>query len=419
MPASPQRATPGKNGIIALIAIVLIAGASYSVFREIRQRGAAPAAATAEDALGKATDGAVREPSNPAAMRAFGEALLQNQRQDDALKAMRRSIALDPMQADSHAGLGSVLEAMGQFDQAAQEYLRAIILQRDNVPALLGAGRISLKNGLDYAEPAFRRATAAAPDNADAWIGLGQADVRSQQVTLRAEAITAFDRAIALKTTRTDYRDDYAQALVNDDQFDKAESLLRDSLRTNDGDPAPHFLLGHLLQMSDPTRDRLAEAEVQIRLSLNLAPHNGSAERELGNIQLQEGRIPDAVATLEAHTLDYPSDLAAFRILSKAYGRSGRFDMAAKAAAHAASLVVLNRKVSKLAGERATRFLEPAYHQELIALYTQTGQTREQGNERQILERLQHNGKQIADIYNAYHAIVKEAFPEVEAGPAG
>jgi len=415
--SSPSSGSSGKNKLIALIAVLLTLGAVYAVVAQYREHAAGTSSTTStasspEEALNKATDWASKEPGNPDAMRAFGMALLQNQRQADALSAMKRAVELDPDHAASHAGLGDALDANGETNQAALEYLKALNIDHDNAQALLGAGKVSQRNSLGYTRPAFLRATQVAPDNADAWIGLGQEDVKSTEIALRPEAVAAFDKAVALKTTRDDFYGDYEQALVNDDQFDRAEALIRGYLKSHDADPATHFLLGHLLQMYNPTPERLTEAESEIQRTLNIAPANESAQRELGNIQLQLGRATDAVTSLEVATREAPWDLAAFRILSKAYGRAGKFDRAAKAAARASTLTALNSKIFDLTARKKDGFTDPAYHRQLAAAYAATGQVDKATDESAMARNIAKNPKGIADFYKSYQSMIDGAFPK-------
>ncbi|MEX1107771.1 MAG: tetratricopeptide repeat protein [Dongiaceae bacterium] len=88
---------------------------------------------------------------------------------------LRRTIALDPGDAQAQQNLGAVLATAARLDEAIQHFEAASRLTPDDAGMLANYGRALRQLGRrGEAETAFRRITERQPGRADAWHGLGQ-----------------------------------------------------------------------------------------------------------------------------------------------------------------------------------------------------------------------------------------------------
>jgi len=350
---------------------------------------------------------AAEEPRDAQAQRLWGLALMTNRRLPEAGAVLANAAALAPRSPATHLAYAQALEAGGLTSKAGLEYIAALNLRPDWPPALLGLGRNSQAAGLKYARQAFTRATQFAPDSASAWIGLGRACLQHDEDI--ALAVRAFQAAARLAPARTDFLDDYAEALGKGGHSDEAEALLRRRLAEAPGDFVCRYRLGGLLMNSRPSPARLREAQAQTEESLRLSPHGAGAELQMGTILLNEGREGGALAALKASVADDPYQVQSRNLLAKVYGGLGQAALAQQASAQAARLFALQQRSNVLGNQRDRRFLEPGYHQELARLYRRTGELDKVAQEQALLDLLRRDPQVAARSYREYQASLARA----------
>ena len=339
------------------------------------------------------------EPGDAQAQRLWGLALLTNRRLPEAGAVLTNAAALAPRSPAAHLALARALEAGGLTSKAGLEYVTALDLRPEWPPALLGLGQNSQEAGLKYARQAFARTTQLAPDSASAWAGLGHAYLQHDADLRLAES--AFQAAARLAPERTDFDDDYAEVLRKNGRPTEAESLLRRRLVAAPDDAVAHYRLGGLL-MEMPTPARMAEAEAQTGEAARLLPHQAGAERQLGTILLDEGRLPAALRAAQASVADDPYEVETRHVLAQIYGRLGRPGEAQQVSARAAQLFSLQQRANIMENQRSQRFLEPAYHQDLMRVYQQTGQLGKAAQEQRMLSLLRRDPQGAARSYRNY-----------------
>jgi tetratricopeptide (TPR) repeat protein len=315
---------------------------------------------------------AMAEPENAEALRLWGLALLENRRGPEAVKVLAQAVMLDPQSADANLAYAQSLESAGADSPASYAYLRALALQPHSVEALLGLGRTSQLAGSKYARAAFLRSTQVAPNSADAWIGLGHSDIGADEYLV--ECLGAFQKAATLAPNRTDFYDDYAEALTRNSDAGQAEALLGKRLTTNPNDAEAHYLLAGAILQDESGKGDLDRAKAEAEAALRLAPKSAVCARQLGDILLRQGDTQGAIGTLKAALSDNPYQVQAMRLLARAYAQGGQPALARQTAARAEKLFAAQQQLDVLVKQSDRRFLEPAYHRQLIALYMMTGQ---------------------------------------------
>lgn len=352
-----------------------------------------------------------QRPDDAQAQRLWALALVRNRRLPEAADAFRRALALAPRSPRLRLDYAEALSNGGLPQKAGPEYIAALALRPDWLPALLGLGRNSLRLDLKSAQPAFRRATQIAPGSPEAWIGLGRAAL-SHRADIR-ESLQAFQTAAALAPQRTDFYTDYAEALRQDHRFDEAEALLRQRLRAAPDDALAHYRLGAILLENRSTAARLAEAEAETREALRLRPRAALAHVQLGKLLLGAGKTGEAADAFQAAIAADPHEITARRLLSQVYGRLGQPERAAQVAARATELFDAHQRINVLENAKEQQFLDPALREELVRLYRRTGEADKEAQEREMLRMLRQDPAGTARSYREYRASLRRVF-----GPA-
>ena len=142
---------------------------------------------------------------------------VQTEKLDEAIKSIRRAIAVCPNNAVYRNDLANVLKLTGQVDQAIEFYRRAIQLKPDLAEVHANLGLVlEVNRQLDEAIACFREAVRVKPAYADAHMFLGNALTAKEQF---ADASVCYREAIRLKP-------DFAEAHKNlGDCFKKAGRL--------------------------------------------------------------------------------------------------------------------------------------------------------------------------------------------------
>jgi type IV pilus biogenesis/stability protein PilW len=166
--------------------------------------------------------------------------------------------------ADIHYQLGAEALRAGRREEAAREFDEAVRLDGRHAPAHLGRGIVFQYFGrMPDAEREYRRAIELDPELSDAHNALGQL----LAVTGRAEeSLHEFDLALENMA----YREAYLA------RCNKGQALFR---------------LG-----------RRDEGLAELKTCLSLAPRYCRGHRELGRIQLEEGRLKEALDSFGRYT---------------------------------------------------------------------------------------------------------------------
>ena len=313
-------------------------------------------------------------PNNATAQRWWGEALYHNQALAQALQVLNYAVVLAPDSAPTRVLLAKTLAKAGQPAKAIEQYQICLKQHADDLPALLGLSEMELQQGqIGAPVRGYERATKLDPQSADAWVGLGRADMK--WTASGEDALAAFDHATRLAPQRTDFFDDYAEALRARYQFDDAESLLRRRLQAVSDDARAHYLLGSLLARNNPDAQRRKAAEVELRLVLKEVPGQPLAEVELAQLYLRQFQPQAALPLLRQVLAQDSLDLTAPRLLAEALRQMGKLDEARMASERADKITQL---VAQL---QVMRHLPPGLpanakkYRQLATLYASVGMT--------------------------------------------
>lgn len=251
-------------------------------------------------------------------------------RPTDAAAAWRASIAIDPVNAPAHHGLGLALAATGQFQAAEEELKRSAALAPTSPVPLHALARLQLRQGqvdagtqsLDAAlkiEPGF---VPALVDKGDVMLASGKSD----------EALAIYERAVAADT---------ASAVA---QF-KRGAALQVLGRTKDAtgaylaaleiDPQLAPALNNLAWLAIGSGDDLNLAAARAAKAVELVPDNAGFRDTLGWVYRAQRRWSEAETVLEKAASMPPRMASVQYHLAMVYLDQKKTDMARKALAEA------------------------------------------------------------------------------------
>jgi tetratricopeptide (TPR) repeat protein len=138
--------------------------------------------------------------------KVLGAMLNQTGRLSESLAACKKSVQLEPQDAEARSNLGSTLKELGRLDEAEANYTQAIVLKPDFAEAHYNLGVTLEELGrLDEAETIYTQAIVLKPDYAEAYVNLGAALLELGRLD---ESEASYKQAIKIKS-------DYADAFYN------------------------------------------------------------------------------------------------------------------------------------------------------------------------------------------------------------
>jgi choline-sulfatase len=275
------------------------------------------------------TDAPLPDPKDKIALySALKEALLEKQRgnRDGAIQLLRAAVAEDPHMVEGFSQLGSVLLDAGRFDEAAAAFRRALALDPEHRGATFNLALAYKSAGrTGDAETGFERARALDPrDGKPRW---QLADIWMQRREFD-RARTLLEESLGMRVDRPVFLLKLGECLIELDRLDDAERRVREALAIRPHQPRASYALGLILER----RGRTDEARRAYEAELAASPKTWSAAFNLGKLHLSAGRPADAARVLRHAVSVQPSFAANHLYLAKALLDAGEFPAAERAA---------------------------------------------------------------------------------------
>ena len=219
------------------------------------------------------------EPRHAGALHMLGVLRLGQERFDEAVGLLRRSIEAEPRFATAHYNLGCALQALGRPEEAEVAYGRALAVDGRHAASLANRSGVRLQLGrpLEAFEDA-RRAAELVP-SAASFCNAGLA-LKASGNAARAE--TMFHQALGLEPDHAESLHNLGNLLrVQRGRDEEARAILGALVRTRPRMIAPRIALSHMLR--EACEGEAAAAELQaardiapedplVRLALTTAP---------------------------------------------------------------------------------------------------------------------------------------------------
>jgi len=221
-----------------------------------------------------------------------------------------------------HQNLGHTYQLLGKVDEAVKAYRRAIALDPVNLKMIQRFAQLAGRDGLAEAIAMYKALLSRTADSPEAFFELGRLEMQRGQ---RASAIAAYRGAIALKADVFKYHFNLGGALFESGRLAEAASAYRVAIPLDPGEAQGHFALAVVLQEMGEIgaasegygkalaikpdfahalnnlgallmdRGELKQGEGFVRRSLELDPKNISALCNLANILVKRGKARPAL----------------------------------------------------------------------------------------------------------------------------
>lgn len=241
---------------------------------------------------------------------------------EDAVRAYREALGVEPDAVDVRVGLGFALWSTGQREEAVAHLRHAISVDAGAADAHYILGTIASEdNDPNGAVAHFERAIAARPGFEEAHRGLATALLRQGRAT---DAKGSLGRAIAALPGVADFHALLGEILLRDKAYDDAIASLRKAAALAPQSEPAHYGLG----IAHLGCGRFADAATELRAAIALRPGHARAHENLGFALQSQEATDDAIACYrQAVALD-PSLVAAQCNLGNLLLKKGRRDEA-------------------------------------------------------------------------------------------
>jgi predicted O-linked N-acetylglucosamine transferase (SPINDLY family) len=202
---------------------------------------------------------------------------------------IRKSISLNPNNADAHYNLGNTLKDDGHVDEAIAAFQHALALKPDYAEAANNLSVVlCLRQRYVEAIAVCRRAVELKPNMVAAHYNLGNA---LKDHGALEEAIAAYRRGLEVDPNLPQVHNNLGVALDGLGQYDQAVAVFNRAIQLQPGFAEAENNLGATLFR----QGQLDEAEKACRRALQLKPNFSNAHNNLGNILSARGEVHEAV----------------------------------------------------------------------------------------------------------------------------
>lgn len=234
----------------------------------------------------------------------LGSGLRRLGKLDESIAACREATRLDPDFADAYNNLANALVDR-QRDAEAVEALNHLIALRPQVidqRLMLARALMQLPGRAAEAVEALESLLKLAPCNASAFNNLG---VALRKLKRNEEADRAYRRAIAIAPDDPGILSNHGTLLMELEREDEAIVLFRKAIEHKPGFGEAHLNLGLVLR----SRMRLAEAIPAVREAVRLCPDLPEAHAGLGELLLLDGQLEEGFREYDwrSRMTDFPS----------------------------------------------------------------------------------------------------------------
>ena len=254
-----------------------VAGRSHLYGAVARLASGATDVAGAVNALERAVQ---ERPNDPAWRTLLANALLHQDRADDAMVQFAAAVRLDPTNADAHRGIGQIHLNAGRSAEAAAALRRAITLQPNDIDAQYAlATALTRLGNSDEAATYFERVERVQRQQLAEQRRTRSLDVLKEEAALRSaerdhvRAVTLWRQVIEIEPTGAAHHLSLGQALANAGQLDAALAAYERGAALG-AEPVVFRLLADLYSRAGRAADA-ARARVMYEAALQRGGNNG------------------------------------------------------------------------------------------------------------------------------------------------
>ena len=261
-------------------------------------------------------------PSHQFAWKILGVVFKQTSRVTESITFMRKSLKLNPQDAESHNNLGVILQELGRLKEAEASYTQAIILETNYFEAHNNLGNIFKDQGaFDKAIIAYDEAILINPNYAAAHYNMG---LTLKLLGKSEEAVASYTKAIELNPNHPDAYNNLGNAFKEMGKTKEAIEAYKKTLLLNPDHVDAYNNLGNVLKEIGKTH----EAIEAYKKALLLNPNYAYAYNNIGNILKDEGKLEEAIASFQNALLLNPNYVDAYNNIGNALKEQGKLEKA-------------------------------------------------------------------------------------------
>jgi tetratricopeptide (TPR) repeat protein len=260
------------------------------------------------------------DPRHADSLHLLGVLAYQRGQPQSAVDLIGQAIAINNAVPFFHNNRGLALAALGQIDEAAAHYERALALKADYVEALSNLGNLRLMQGRgEEAIGLHKRALAHNPDYAEGQMNLGNA---LRELGKPGEAVARYERAIALRPDYPEALSNLGNALHDLGKLAEARGSYERALALRPDFAEARGNLGNVLH----EMGELDAAARELERAIALRPDYAEAQNGLGLVLDKKGDYAKAIACFERALAAQPGDVESLNNLGATLQNSGCFD---------------------------------------------------------------------------------------------
>jgi tetratricopeptide (TPR) repeat protein len=269
-------------------------------------------------ALSKLEAGLERNSNSAKGWYTYAEVLRRLGRNEEAEAAIRRAIAINPMDGRPYHGLGYNLAERGMLDEAAQAAERAVAIDPYNQHYNALSASIAVRRGrLTEAEGFVGRAIEVEPTNPYLHRMLG--DIL-QRLDRHGDAAAAFQAAVEIEPDVGSFHLSLSRALAGAGRMSEAIEAARGAIALEPDNAAMQTHLSSLLAQSGDVED----AEAGLRMLIAARPKDAGLYEQYGHLLARLGRTQEAEAAFRRGVELAPKAAGPLVGLSHTLARIGR-----------------------------------------------------------------------------------------------
>jgi len=229
------------------------------------------------------------EPDNADGHNNLGLLLVENGMPEEAIRSYRRAVRIRPGFGFAHYNLGLAFEALEQWSEAADCHRRALEIDPRFAEARNHLGNVLHRMGhMDEAAACYRQVLEQQPDYAEVYSNLGNVLVDQGDF---AGAESCYRHAIELRGDYVEARANLGHLLRKTGRLVESESMLRQALELRPDDPG--MLSNLALTLTD--LGQVGQAADLYRRVIEQRPDDAEAYDNLGNALADLGNTEAAI----------------------------------------------------------------------------------------------------------------------------
>ena len=251
-----------------------------------------------------------------------GETALKNGQYDEAVEQFKKALEIDPESANAYRGLGRAYFKSGDKQKASEAFHEALRLNPDSAETYYDLGTTRYESG-DYAAAAsaFEEAIRLKADFFDALIVLGKAYQRSG---LHSKSVDVLQKAALQQPQNMDAQVLLGSALIQAGRPEKAIEVFHEAVLLSPESAFAYSNLAHAYQQTG----KFAQAFDALQQALRISPSDPLAHNYLGQTYQSLGRQLEAVAAFKQAVALKPDYAEAHYNLGLLYFELGNRDQA-------------------------------------------------------------------------------------------